>query len=82
VLAYDVAPYLERIIATPTLMVTSRYDDITMTEIEVPYFNRIPVPAKKLVQIGGGASHMSIYDNPDHLSIAATACRDWLNEYL
>jgi len=82
VLAYDIAPYLERIIYTPTLMITSAYDDITMTEIEVPYFNRIPAPRKKLVQIGGGASHMSIYENLDHLAIAGEAGRDWVKENL
>jgi predicted acyl esterase len=82
VLTYDVAPFLERIIATPTLMVLSKYDDITMTEIEVPYYQRIASPTKRCVQIGGGASHMSIYDNPDHLHLAASACRDWMVEHL
>ena len=82
VLTYDVAPFLERIISTPTLLVLSKYDDITMTEIEVPYFQRIASPTKRCVQIGAGASHMSIYDNPNHLDIAASACRDWLVEHL
>jgi len=81
-LAYDAAPYLERIIYTPTLMVVSAHDDITMSELEVPYFHRIPAPTKRLVQIGTGASHMSLYENPDHLRQAGEAGRDWIKNYL
>jgi dienelactone hydrolase len=79
---YDVRPFMRRIIHQPTLMVTSWYDDITMTELEVPAFNEIPSPRKKLVQVGGDASHMSLYDNPDHLRIVGTACADFAKEYL
>jgi uncharacterized protein len=81
-LSYDIKPYCERIVSTPVLMVTAKDDDITMTEIEVPYFNAIPCTTKKMVQIGDGASHMSIYDNDDHLNEASVACRDWLAEHL
>ncbi len=81
-LRYDVTPYMKRIIYTPVLMVTSAYDDITMTEFEVPAFNTIPTPRKKLVQIGGDASHMSLYDNPDHLELVGKAGADFVAEYL
>ena len=74
-------PYMKRIIHQPTLMVTSWYDDITMTEFEVPAFHTIPSPRKKLVQIGEGASHMSLYDNPDHLRIVGEACTAFAGEY-
>jgi hypothetical protein len=82
VLAYDVTPYMKRINYTPVLMVTSAYDDITMTEYEIPAFNSIPTPRKRLVQIGGGASHMSLYDNPDHLQLVGKACAEFVTEYL
>ena len=81
-LRYDVTPYMKRIIYTPVLMVTSAYDDITMTEFEVPAFNTIPTPRKKLVQIGGDASHMSLYDNPDHLDLVGQAGAEFVAEYL
>lgn len=81
-LGYDVTPYMKRIIYTPVLMVTSAYDDITMTEYEVPAFNSIPTPRKRLVQIGGDASHMSLYDNPNHLQIVGSACGEFTREYL
>jgi predicted acyl esterase len=82
VLSYDVTPYMKRIIHQPTLMVTSWYDDITMTEFEVPAFHTIPSPRKKLVQVGEGASHMSLYDNPDHLRVVGLACAAFAKEYL
>ena len=82
VLGYDVKPYMKRIIYQPTLMVTSWYDDITMTELQVPAFHTIPSPRKKLVQVGEGASHMSLYDNPDHLRIVGDACAEFAKEYL
>jgi hypothetical protein len=82
VLAYDVTPYMKRIHYTPVLMVTSAYDDITMTEYEIPAYNTIPTPRKRLVQIGGGASHMSLYDNPDHLELVGHACAEFVKEYL
>ncbi|MDP7101639.1 MAG: alpha/beta fold hydrolase [Rhodospirillales bacterium] len=82
VLRYDVTPYMKRIIHTPTLMVTSAYDDITMTEFEVPAFNKLPTPTKRLVQIGGDASHMSLYDNPDHLNLVGSACANWCRDHL
>lgn len=82
VLAYDVTPYMKRINYTPVLMVTSASDDITMTEYEIPAFNTIPTPRKQLVQIGGGASHMSLYDNPDHLELVGNACAGFVKEYL
>jgi hypothetical protein len=79
---YDVRPFMQRIIHQPILMVTSWYDDITMTEHEVPAFNTIPSPRKELVQVGGDASHMSLYDNADHVDIVGKACADFAKRYL
>lgn len=73
---------MKRIIHTPVPMVTPAFDDITMTEFEAPAFNRRPSPTKKLVQIGGKGSYMSLYGSPDHLTLAGGAragrCRDHL----
>lgn len=82
VLAYDVKPYMKRITYQPTLMVTSWYDDITMSELEVPAFNTIPSPRKRLVQVGSGASHMSLYDNQEHLRVVGQACAEFAKDYL
>jgi hypothetical protein len=82
VLAYDVAPFLSRLVATPVCVVVASFDDIVASDIQVDYFNRIPSPNKQLVQLGHGATHMSIYDNPDHLALAADACSQWLRTHL
>ena len=79
---YDIRPFMKRIIHQPVLMVTSWYDDIVMTELEVPAFQSIPSPRKELVQVGGDASHMSLYDNPDHINIVGKACADFAKKYL
>lgn len=79
---YDIRPFMQRIIHQPVLMVTSWYDDIVMTELEVPAFQSIPSPRKELVQVGGDASHMSLYDNPDHINIVGNACADFAKKYL
>jgi hypothetical protein len=82
VLAYDCAPYVDRIISTPTLMVIASSDDIVASDLQIGYYNRIPTPMKRLAQLGGDVTHMSIYDNEDHLRLAANSCCDWLIEHL
>jgi len=82
VLAYDCAPFVDRIISTPTVMVIASADDIVASDIQIAYFNRIPTTLKSLVQLGGEVTHMSIYDNVEHLRLAAEACRDWLTQHL
>ena len=53
-----------------------------MTEFEVPAFQTIPSPRKELLQVGGDASHMSLYDNLDHLQIVGSACANFAKKYL
>ena len=81
-LRYDVTNFMKKIIHQPVLMVTSWYDDITMTEFEVPAFSTIPSPRKELVQVGGDASHMSLYDNENHLELVGSACAKFASKYL
>jgi cephalosporin-C deacetylase-like acetyl esterase len=82
VLTYDIAPFLPRLVSTRALMVVASFDDIVASDLQVAYFNQVPTPTKRLVQLGNGASHMSIYDNLDHLALAAQACSAWLVEHL
>ena len=53
-----------------------------MTEFEVPAFSTIPSPRKELVQVGGDASHMSLYDNENHLELVGSACAKFASKYL
>ena len=63
-------------------VVPAAYDDITVTEDEVPAFQKIPCPRKRLVQIDGDASHISLYGNPDHLDLVGHVCAEFAKQYL
>lgn len=78
---YNVSPYLPRILNTPTLMVVAEGDDLTCWEREIPAFNEIATNKKRLF-VQGESTHMSMYDNLDHLGIAATEAANWYHEWL
>ncbi len=78
---YNVSPYLSRILNTPTLMVVAEGDDLTCWEREIPAFNEIATNKKRLF-VQGESTHMSMYDNLDHLGIAATEAANWYHEWL
>ncbi len=78
---YNVLPFLPRILNTPTLMVVAEGDDLTCWEREIPAFNEIATAKKKLF-VQGDSTHMSMYDNLDHLGVAATQAADWYHEWL
>jgi uncharacterized protein len=80
-LEYSVAPYVRRLIDTPTLMVLADHDDLTMWDLEVDVFNAIPTPGKRLVVVPGSGHH-DLYRDPAKLQLAATACRSWLTTHL
>ena len=79
--AYNVLPYLPRILDTPTLMVVAEGDDLTCWEREIPAFGEIATTKKKLF-VQRASTHMSMYDNLDHLGIAATEAANWLRQWL
>jgi hypothetical protein len=78
---YNVLPFLPRILNTPTLMVVAEGDDLTCWEREIPAFNEIATTKKKLF-VQSDSTHMSMYDNLDHLGVAATQAADWYHEWL
>ena len=78
---YNVSPYLPRILNTPTLMVVAEGDDLTCWEREIPAFNEIATNTTRLF-VQGESTHMSMYDNLDHLGIAATEAANWYHEWL
>jgi fermentation-respiration switch protein FrsA (DUF1100 family) len=80
-LEYSVAPYVKRLIDTPTLVVLADQDDFTMWDLEVDAFNAIPTPRKRLVVIPE-TGHHDLYRDPAKLRLAAAACRDWLTIHL
>jgi pimeloyl-ACP methyl ester carboxylesterase len=81
VLAYDVRPFLPRILDTPVLMIVAEGDDLTMWEREIPAFGDIATQKKRLF-VQRNATHMTMYSNPLDLEIAAREAADWLRQWL
>ena len=79
--AYDVRPFLPRILDTPTLMIVAEGDDLTMWEREIPAFGEIATTKKKLF-VQRQSTHMSMYSNLSHLEIAAQEAADWYRDWL
>jgi uncharacterized protein len=79
--AYDMRPYLPRILDTPTLMIVAEGDDLTMWEREIPAFGEIATTKKKLF-VQQASTHMSMYSNLSHLQIAAEEAAGWYREWL
>lgn len=80
-LNYDVSPYVRRIYDTPTLMIVAEGDDITLWDLEIETFNRIPTRKKELVVIPH-TSHMTLYSDRDKLAVAADAASKWFVDQL
>ena len=78
---YDVTPYMKRIIHQPTLMVTSWYDDITMTEFEVGISNYTESQKRVASSRWRCFSYVTL-DNLDHLQIVGSACANFAKKYL
>ncbi len=79
--AYDVRPYLPRILDTPTLMIVAEGDDLTMWEREIPAFGEIATAKKKLF-VQQQSTHMSMYSNMSHLEVAAREAAEWFSKWL
>lgn len=79
--AYNVRPYLPRLLDTPTLMIVAEGDDLTMWEQEVPAFSDIATTKKKLF-VQRASTHMSMYSDLSHLAIAAQEAADWYRTWL
>ena len=78
---YSVAPYLERLIDVPTLMVVAEGDDHTMWELEVDAFNRILTPKKRLFVVPKSGHH-SLYRDDELIEIAVRECTEWFTAHL
>ena len=79
--AYDVRPYLPRIVDTPTMMIVAEGDDMSQWDMEIAAFNLIASNDKKLF-VQPTSTHMSLYSNRSHLEIAATAAAQWYRQWL
>jgi uncharacterized protein len=80
-MSYSVHPFLPRLLNTPTLVVVAEKDDLTLWDLEIEAYNRIPAATKRLVVIGD-STHMTLYSDLTLLEQAARAATDWFTEHL
>jgi len=80
-MSYSVDPFLPRLLNTPTLVVVAERDDLTLWDLEIEAYNRIPTATKRLVVVGD-STHMTLYSDRSLLLQAASAARDWFVEHL
>lgn len=80
-LNYDVGPFVPRIYDTPSLMLVAQGDDLTLWDLEIEAYNRIPTPKKKLVVLAG-TSHMTLYSDRSKLTVAADEASRWFARHL
>jgi len=80
-MSYDIGPFLPRLLDTPTLVVVAERDDLTLWDLEIEAYNKIPTPKKKLVVVGD-STHMTLYSDRSLLDQAAQAATEWFTEHL
>jgi fermentation-respiration switch protein FrsA (DUF1100 family) len=80
-MSYSVDPFLPRLLDVPTLVVVAERDDLTLWDLEIEAYNRIPTDRKRLVVIDS-STHMTLYSDRSLLSHAARAATDWFLEHL
>jgi dipeptidyl aminopeptidase/acylaminoacyl peptidase len=80
-LNYDVAPFLQRIYATPTLMIVASGDDLTLWDLEIAAYNALPTAEKHLTVLPH-TTHMTLYSDRTKLEVAAKVATDWFTSRL
>jgi pimeloyl-ACP methyl ester carboxylesterase len=80
-LNYSVFPFLPRILNKAVLMIVAEDDNITLWDLEIDAFRKIPSP-KKSLEILSNISHMSIYSERRDTNIAAGLAADWFEKHL
>jgi fermentation-respiration switch protein FrsA (DUF1100 family) len=80
-MSYSIDPFLPRLLNTPTLVVVAEGDDLTLWDLEIEAYNKIPTDKKRLVVVGE-STHMTLYSDKSLLSKAAEAATDWFVEHL
>jgi dienelactone hydrolase len=80
-MSYSVDPFVERILDVPTLMLVADGDDLTLWDLEISAYNRIPTSKKKLVVLPD-TGHMTLYSDRSKLEVAAEQSTAWLAQHL
>lgn len=80
-LNYSVFPFLPRILGKAVMMVVAEGDNITLWDLEIDAFNRVPSPDKRL-EILRGVSHMSLYSDERDTNVAGRHTAEWFGAQL
>lgn len=80
-MSYSVDPFVGRVLDTPTLMLVAEGDDLTLWDLEIDAYNRLPTRTKRLVVLPD-TGHMTLYSDRSKLALAAEAATGWLTEHL
>lgn len=80
-LNYDVSPFLPRILDKKVLMIVAEGDILTLWDLEIEAFNRIPSPHKAL-EILPAVSHMSLYSEREDTNVAGSLSAAWFSKHL
>jgi alpha-beta hydrolase superfamily lysophospholipase len=80
-LAYSVMPYMERLVATPTLMVVAEGDDHTHWDLAAKAYDAIPGERKRM-HVVSKSTHLTLYEDEDAVATVAAVASAWFSEYL
>jgi uncharacterized protein len=80
-MAYNVIPYAERLLATPTLMVVAEGDDHTHWDLAAKAFDAIPGQRKRM-HVVPKSTHLTLYENEASVAEAARLVSFWFSEQL
>jgi uncharacterized protein len=80
-LAYNVLPYAQRLLATPTLMVVAEGDDHTHWDLAAQAFGAIPGQRKRL-HIVPKSTHLTLYEDEGEVGRVAAVVSSWFAEQI
>jgi uncharacterized protein len=80
-LNYTVFPYLSRVLNKAVMMIVAEGDNLTLWDLEIEAFNRVPSPHKRL-EILPAVSHMSLYSDRRDTNLAGRHAADWFEAKL
>jgi pimeloyl-ACP methyl ester carboxylesterase len=80
-LAYDVMPFVGRLLDTPTLMVIAEGDDHTHWDLAARVYEAIPGDRKRM-HVVPRSGHLTLYEEEGAISEVAQIAADWFCEYL
>jgi dipeptidyl aminopeptidase/acylaminoacyl peptidase len=80
-LAYSVMPYVERLLATPTLLVVAEGDDHTHWDLAAKAFDAIPGQRKRM-HVVPRSTHLTLYEDEAAVGKVAGVVSSWFSEHL